>query len=256
MFFIIQVISIVITIITLIYYARFISHFRAAKRRGERDFLPSWLNPVLFSAGVGCLLISLNAFMFANMHFAARSKAYEAKFELGAIFTSQIAYFGENNLYAGGEEAFQDIGWMPEGNPRYSYYLGKDEIMTKRDEPIKFSPKSNWPFSSKPAGTNDSFLVFAIGNNDLDECPDVWTINENKELIHLVDDTRDHYKPGQCKNCPWAKEQSGMSLFLEEHEMLRGFTSIWVTFLIAIIVLPISIYRIKKDKKKMKALQG
>ena len=54
------------------------------------------------------------------LKFQAKSKQSEAKTNLGAIYTGQIAYFGEQNVYGN----FAQINWSPSGTPRYHYQLG------------------------------------------------------------------------------------------------------------------------------------
>ena len=54
------------------------------------------------------------------LKFQAKSKQSEAKTNLGAIYTGQLAYFGEVNSYGD----FNGINWSPSGTPRYHYNLG------------------------------------------------------------------------------------------------------------------------------------
>ena len=54
------------------------------------------------------------------LKFQAKSKQSEAKSNLGAIYTGQVAYFGEVNQYGD----FNGINWSPSGTPRYHYSLG------------------------------------------------------------------------------------------------------------------------------------
>jgi type IV pilus assembly protein PilA len=54
------------------------------------------------------------------LKFQAKSKQSEAKANLGAIFTGEVAYFGEANTYGN----FPQINWSPSGSPRYHYSLG------------------------------------------------------------------------------------------------------------------------------------
>ena len=54
------------------------------------------------------------------LKFQAKSKQSEAKSNLGAIFTGELAYFGEQNQYGN----FPQINWSPSGTPRYHYQLG------------------------------------------------------------------------------------------------------------------------------------
>ena len=58
------------------------------------------------------------------LKFQAKAKQSEAKSNLGAIFTAQVAYFGEFNTYGGGTRCFTDIAWGPEGGSAYSYFCG------------------------------------------------------------------------------------------------------------------------------------
>jgi type IV pilus assembly protein PilA len=53
------------------------------------------------------------------LKFQAKSKQSEAKSNLGAIFTGQISYFGENNDYSN----FSAINWSPSGTQRYRYTM-------------------------------------------------------------------------------------------------------------------------------------
>ena len=53
------------------------------------------------------------------LKFQAKSKQSEAKANLGAIYTGQIAYLGETNTFGD----FDGINWSPSGNPRYHYTL-------------------------------------------------------------------------------------------------------------------------------------
>ena len=54
------------------------------------------------------------------LKFQAKSKQSEAKTNLGAIYTGELAYFGEVNSYGD----FNGINWSPSGTTRYHYCLG------------------------------------------------------------------------------------------------------------------------------------
>lgn len=107
----------------------------------------------------------------------SKDRQAEAKTNLGALFTTQIAYYGENNTYAGGRDAFDHLAWRPEGATVYNYYVGDDVIpCTKpgcdRCDSINVSPRS----------TRDSFVIYAAGNIDNDRQCDVWSMNDSKIL--------------------------------------------------------------------------
>ena len=54
------------------------------------------------------------------LKFQAKSKMSEAKTNLGAIYTGETSYFGEQNSYGN----FDSINWSPSGTPRYHFALG------------------------------------------------------------------------------------------------------------------------------------
>jgi hypothetical protein len=103
----------------------------------------------------------------------------EAQINLGAIFTTEVAYFGENNTYA---QTFQDLAWSPEGETRYAYLLPMDEIQPNLRGPYYPPPGMG------PEVTGTGFSVMAVGNIDCDDTPDIWIINDQKWMINLVND--------------------------------------------------------------------
>src|SRR3989337_4367439 len=54
------------------------------------------------------------------LKFQAKSKMSEAKTNLGAIYTGQLSFFGEQNSYGN----FDSLNWSPSGTPRYQFALG------------------------------------------------------------------------------------------------------------------------------------
>lgn len=93
------------------------------------------------------------------LKYQAKSKQSEAKQNLGSIYTTQIAYFGENNRFC---SDFSTMGWEAEGNTRYAY--------------------------SFVANTGTAFSVQATANIDNDTDIDRWTINETKTLTNTTND--------------------------------------------------------------------
>jgi len=96
------------------------------------------------------------------LSYQAKTKQSEAKTNLGIIFSAQVTYFGEHDLFA---SSTGDLGWVPIGTTRYSYSV------------IGAGP------------TN--FTARATGNIDTDTTIDVWEINEDKELTNLTNDAFD-----------------------------------------------------------------
>ena len=93
------------------------------------------------------------------LRYQAKTKQSEAKTNLSSIFTTQIAYFGEEDTFA---DALGNLGWEPEGQARYSY--------------------------SMTAATRTTFTAQATGNIDTDATIDTWTIDEQKDLQNTTND--------------------------------------------------------------------
>ncbi|HOC39476.1 MAG TPA: prepilin-type N-terminal cleavage/methylation domain-containing protein, partial [Thermodesulfobacteriota bacterium] len=54
------------------------------------------------------------------IRYQAKSKQSEARANLSAIYTSEIAFFGEKDSFTGNME---QLGWEAAGTPKYSYSL-------------------------------------------------------------------------------------------------------------------------------------
>jgi prepilin-type N-terminal cleavage/methylation domain len=92
------------------------------------------------------------------LRYQAKSKQSEAKTNLGAIYVSETAYFGENDTYA----ELDSLEWAPEGKTRYTY-------------------------DASPSAT--SFTAGADGNIDNETTvTDHWTIDDQKILSNTVND--------------------------------------------------------------------
>jgi hypothetical protein len=122
------------------------------------------------------------------LKFNVRSAHGEAITNLGAIFVTQVAYYGENLTYAGGPKAFDQLGWVPEGEARYAYFCGDDVIPRGRAKALGLELGGNWPLKVRPQTTRDSFTCLAVGNIDYDQVLDVWSFSDNKERRNLFND--------------------------------------------------------------------
>jgi type IV pilus assembly protein PilA len=150
-------------------------------------------------------------------------KQAEAKTNLGAIFTTQVAYYGENSTYAGGKYCFELMGWEPEGDTRFNYYCGDEVIYCNRAGCDRcLNTKLPGGGANKPGGsldvpgsgpdsalpsrtpghstqtildgarsTQEAFTVYAVGNVDGDTHCDVWSMRDNKELRNDYNDVAD-----------------------------------------------------------------
>jgi type IV pilus assembly protein PilA len=142
------------------------------------------------------------------LKFQAKSKQSEAKSNLGAIFTGQVSYYGENNSYGD----FGQINWSPSGQPRYQYIVGAATTITGAPDNNHVgqlllaipAPVGGWttvlntvtdngvayttavaPAAlSLPAST---FVAGAAGTISNSGKSDAWSINERKILVWTAD---------------------------------------------------------------------
>ncbi len=140
--------------------------------------------------------------------FQARSKQSEAKANLKAMYTAEKAYFQEKDTYS---PYVGIIGFSPERNNRYSYYLqGKDpSVLEDRSGTVAVQDPNDTGISvdtfkypgapvymdafrcgTEPyvvTGPDGEFVGGAMGNIDSDNTPDQWTISSNSRT-----------NPGSC----------------------------------------------------------
>jgi len=132
--------------------------------------------------------------------FQARSKQSEAKANLKASFTAMKAYYQEKDKYS---TLVQDIGFVPERNNRYAYFLDPTANLTNRGTAIEVTAATNngigvdafkgyaaVGYATSPctllgetdatkwtdAAGADQYTVFARGNVDGDPDVDHWSI--------------------------------------------------------------------------------
>ncbi|MDT7043543.1 type IV pilin protein [Candidatus Nitronereus thalassa] len=111
------------------------------------------------------------------MRYQARAKQSEAKSNLVAIHTGEIAYFAENNSYI---DDFNAIGFAVTGSSqRYYYELGNTSSGTL---------PPGCTASTLDNVSTSGFTAVAIGNIDGDPTCDVWTIDEGKTLVNVIND--------------------------------------------------------------------
>jgi len=161
-------------------------HFVVAlvrSRQGRRQ-PPLWSGLALWLIVVGYVIV----YFAGQMMSGSGTKQSEAKTNLGAIFTTQVAYFGERNTYAGGPEAFSIMSWSPMGQPRYSYFCGEQVMANVRGPAVALRPGGDWPYPVKPASSATGFTCLAVGNIDNDPALDVWVMSDSKQLVNLEND--------------------------------------------------------------------
>jgi type IV pilus assembly protein PilA len=138
------------------------------------------------------------------LKFQAKSKQSEAKSNLGAIFTGELAYFGEQNTYGD----FVAINWSPSGTPRYHYTLSgwADNVLTGVGATVASvggAPVWNQNLNNAQdngalatagpvgvlAGPPPTFVAGAGGKISNSATTDGWSINEKRILIWTSDGT-------------------------------------------------------------------
>ena len=119
------------------------------------------------------------------LKFQARAKQSEAKTNLGAIFTTQVAYFGEYNTYGGRVEAadgggcWADLGWGPEGDTIYTYWCESSTFIN----PTKPGTTQQACVNETALVTQGAFTACASGNVDNEATiMDTWSMRDSKNL--------------------------------------------------------------------------
>lgn len=140
--------------------------------RGKKGFTLIELMIVVAIIGI------LAAIAIPNfLKFQAKAKQAEAKSNLSAIYVAQLSYFGEHDIYC---TLFSQLGWVYEGPSKYEYFFSATEFA------------GDVPGLEMPAGVavgTDTFTAGATGNIDADTTVyDMWTINDRKELLNVVND--------------------------------------------------------------------
>ena len=138
--------------------------------------------------------------------FQARSKQSEAKANLKAIFTAQKAYFQEKDHFS---SFTGDIGYEPERNNRYAYFLDSTTVTQESRTGASITPGATYTGvavdvfkygSANSAGAiptgggcdgaanvigtpATSFTAAAVGNIDADTTMDVWTVSSDSRTF-------------------------------------------------------------------------
>jgi type IV pilus assembly protein PilA len=136
------------------------------------------------------------------LKFQAKSKMSEAKTNLGAIYTGQLSFFGEQNSYGN----FDSINWSPSGTPRYHFSLNgwADNNADNRGALIALAPEpSSWTANRNnavdssgtavtpiaPTWDNAKFSAGAGGKISTQTYSDGWSMNQLRQLVWTVDGT-------------------------------------------------------------------
>jgi len=111
------------------------------------------------------------------LRYQAKAKQTEAKSNLVALHTSEIAYFAENNGFI---DDFNAVGFDVSGaSQRYYYELGEASLGTL---------PPGCTASTLDVVSATSFTAVAIANIDGDATCDIWTIDDQKVLTNVSND--------------------------------------------------------------------
>ncbi len=140
--------------------------------RNQRGFSLTELMIVVAIIGILAVIAIPNF-----LKYQARAKQSEAKNNLVAIHTSEMAYFAENNKYI---DDFNAIGFAVTGSSQLYYYeLGDSSSGTL---------PPGCTASTLDHVSQTGFTAAATGNIDGDSTCDVWTIDDKKTLQNVTND--------------------------------------------------------------------
>jgi len=110
------------------------------------------------------------------MRFVAKTKRSEVKYNLEAIYKTEISYFGEENTFS---NSFVNIRWQPEGTIYYyTFTIGVEYYGLA----LASNPQ---PGGISFGASATSFTASSWGNIDNDPTVDIWYINDRKEMVNL-----------------------------------------------------------------------
>jgi type IV pilus assembly protein PilA len=165
-------------------------------RTTERGFTLIELMIVVAIIGV------LTAIALPNfLTYQAKSRQAEAKVGLSAIFTSAIAYRSESQSQSYAPATLSEIGWLPSGLPRYSFWY-QDGVNVATGSGTTISQFSGTSAATFPcnvtvapasggltvAATSSGFTAGANGNIDGDSVCDQWFINDQRTMQNPTND--------------------------------------------------------------------
>lgn len=145
-------------------------------------------DPVVYLATIG----ALSAIAVPNyLKFQTKAKESEGKVLARSAYTAQLMYFAEKNKYA---KTFKDAGIISEPGGKYIAVMGPKEVVRPLDmdkataDSLLKRAQGALLAGVKPGVTKKGFVIAVIGDIDDDEAVDVWTIDQDNQLTHLVDD--------------------------------------------------------------------
>jgi type IV pilus assembly protein PilA len=133
--------------------------------------------------------------------YQAKSRQAEAKVSLSAIFTSAVAYQAESNTQSYAPATLSQIGWLPAGVSRYSFWY-QDGVNMATGAGTTINRFSGTSAATTPcdvtvvpasggftvAASSSGFTAGANGNIDGDTACDHWFINDQRTMQNSSND--------------------------------------------------------------------
>jgi hypothetical protein len=172
--------------------------------------------------GIGLIGVLVAIAVPNFLSFNCKARTSEAKVNLAGLYTAETAFHEEYGSYS---TDLISVNWQPDGAPIYLYGFASagplpvtaelkaqlpavdpsrratDNVHVIRgsgtgpayDTSRMHTNGSGFPLTAAalPPATfagKDEFLAGAVGDDDSDPTLDIWTIDQNKNLIHVVDD--------------------------------------------------------------------
>lgn len=157
----------------------------SANKPGINDWFKNrcglYLHEIIIIVAILLLLVAIAIPDF--LKYSVRYPQAEAKTNLGALFTRQMAYYDEYKTYAGGPDCFKLLNWTPEGETIYTFWCDRDMI-----GPTKPGVLPSLCKVQKAVTSASSFTLCAAGNGDKDAFVDEWIITDSKNLANIAND--------------------------------------------------------------------
>ncbi len=119
--------------------------------------------------------------------FQARARGSEARVNLKSAYIAQRTFFAEKERWG---RSFEEIGFLPEKDRRYTYCMGRQCLpCDKAGCKVSPPPTPCQGLTSVGQGPRDGFSICAYANLDADDTWDVWVIDQDGEPQQLSDDT-------------------------------------------------------------------
>jgi len=134
------------------------------------------------AAGAATLLLGMMmmAISVPNfLKFQAKAKQSQAKTMLDQAYQQQMTYQMMNGVYA---ESLEDLDFEP-SNRLYAVHFGFDVVPNAEGEDYYL------PVGVETIAREDEFVIVAVGNIDGDPTLDVWTIDQDRRMENVVDDS-------------------------------------------------------------------